>query len=326
MKQQDSASLIKWGLDVIEIEAQAIHGLTKYIDNNFAVACNLILACSGRVIVIGMGKSGHIAKKIAATFSSTGTPAFFVHPGEAIHGDLGMITNKDVVIALSHSGETDEIINILPMVKRLGVKLISITGNKDSTIAKHSDCNILIQIEKEACSLGLAPTASSTAMLVLGDALAISLLNAKNFTADDFALSHPGGKLGRRLLIRISDIMHTGDKVPVVSSTARIVDALVEMSQKRLGFTAVIDQALNKMVGVFTDGDLRRVLDKGRDIQKTIISEVMTKQFKFISSNVLAEEAICIMEQYKVLALPVIDDGKLVGAFNMHDLFNAKIM
>lgn len=316
---------LDWGLSVIDIEATAVSNLKNSINQDFINSCNVLLGCKGKVIVTGMGKSGHIGKKIAATLASTGTPAFFLHPGEALHGDLGMISKNDVIIALSNSGESSEILNIIPMIKRLNIPLISITGNSNSSIAKNSDYHLDIRIEKEACSLGLAPTASTTATLVLGDALAISLLNARGFTEDDFARSHPAGKLGRKLLIKISDIMHSDENIPKVHENSTIANALIEMTKKRLGMTTIINDDSN-MVGIFTDGDLRRIIDKGIDIHNTLITEVMTRKFISVPSNMLAAQAVSLMEQHSVLALPVIDDSKLVGAFNMHDLFQAKII
>jgi arabinose-5-phosphate isomerase len=322
MKLHDQ-KLRELGLAVIQVEAQAISALAEQINDNFVAACKLLFVCTGRVIVIGMGKSGHIAGKIAATLASTGTPAFFVHPGEASHGDLGMITKQDVVLALSNSGETEEILKILPLIKRLGVPLIAMTGNPASTLGIVATTHISVAVEQEACPLGLAPTSSTTAALVMGDALAVSLLEARGFTRDDFALSHPGGSLGRRLLLRVSDIMHVGANIPSVPESAFISQALLEMTEKKLGMTAIVD-AGNRVIGIFTDGDLRRTLGKNLDIQNTAISEVMTSQCEVISENILAAEAMQIMEQKKINALIVVDDQNLaVGALNMHDLIRA---
>ena len=319
--------IIKWGLEVIEIEQKTIGNLTNCVDDSFALACKFILECHGKVIVIGMGKSGHVANKIAATLSSTGTPSFFIHPAEAIHGDLGMISQKDVVIALSHSGETNELLNIIPHIKRKGTKLISISGNKNSTLAKYSDCNLETKVEKEACSLGLAPTSSTTAAMVMGDAIAISLLNARGFSAEDFAKNHPGGKLGRNLLVRIKDIMHSEDKIPKVTQNITVADALKEISAKRLGMTTVVDsKTKDKLLGIFTDGDLRRLLGKGLDVHKTLIKDVMTHVAIYVSSDMLGAKALQLMEKHKILVMPVIDNNKLVGAFNMHDLFKAGVV
>jgi arabinose-5-phosphate isomerase len=325
MKLHDQ-KLRELGLAVIQVEALAISALAKQINDNFVGACKLLFNCTGRVVVIGMGKSGHIAGKIAATLASTGTPAFFVHPGEASHGDLGMITKQDVVLALSNSGETEEILKILPLIKRLGVPLIAMTGNPASTLGIVATTHINVAVEHEACPLGLAPTSSTTAALVMGDALAVSLLEARGFTRDDFALSHPGGSLGRRLLLRVSDIMHVGNDIPSVPESALISHALLEMTEKKLGMTAIVD-ADNRVVGIFTDGDLRRTLAKNLDIQNTAISEVMTPQCAVISEDILAAEAMQVMEQKKINALIVVDEQKMaVGALNMHDLIRAGIV
>ncbi len=314
------------GLAVIRVEAQAISALAEQINDDFVTACKLLFACEGRVVVIGMGKSGHIAGKIAATLASTGTPAFFVHPGEASHGDLGMITRHDVVLALSNSGETEEIVRILPLIKRLGVPLIAMTGNPASTLGSIATVHLNVAVEQEACPLGLAPTSSTTAALVMGDALAVSLLDARGFTRDDFALSHPGGSLGKRLLLRVSDIMHSDDDMPSVPGTALIGSALLEMTEKKLGMTAIVDEN-NRVIGIFTDGDLRRTLARNIDIQNTAISVVMTTQCALISANILAAEAMQIMEQKKINALIVVDDKNIaVGALNMHDLIRAGIV
>lgn len=314
------------GLEVINIERQAIAALAYRIDSSFVEACRLMLACQGRVVVTGMGKSGHIGGKIAATLASTGTPAFFVHPGEASHGDLGMITRQDVVLALSNSGETHEIRTILPIIKRLGVPLIALTGNPNSALADFATVHIDVSVTQEACPLGLAPTASTTAALVMGDALAVSLLEARGFTRDDFALSHPGGTLGRRLLWLVSDIMHTGRDIPQVSEDALISEALLEMTGKKLGMTAVTD-AQGKVIGIFTDGDLRRTLEKNQDIHCTPISEAMTTGCTVIPAHILAAEALRIMEEKKINALIVVDaENRALGALNMHDLIRAGIV
>ncbi|PCH84068.1 MAG: D-arabinose 5-phosphate isomerase [Piscirickettsiaceae bacterium] len=308
---------------VIRTEAEAVANLIHSIDERFIKACQLMLACEGKVIVIGMGKSGHIGNKIAATLASTGTPAFFVHPGEASHGDLGMITSKDIALALSNSGETGEVLTILPIIKRLGVPLISITGNPSSTLAKQSDAHLDASTHREACPLGLAPTSSTTAALVMGDALAIALLEARGFTEEDFALSHPGGTLGRRLLLHVSDIMHKGDDIPTVLDTDLIGTALLEMTEKKLGMTAILN-ANAEFVGIFTDGDLRRMLENNIDIHSTVISDVMTAGGTTITADKLAVEAIQTMQDKQINALLVTDQhNKLVGALNMHDLLNA---
>jgi arabinose-5-phosphate isomerase len=325
MKLNDQ-KLRELGLAVIQVEAEAINALTKQINDNFVSACKLLFSCVGRVIVIGMGKSGHIAGKIAATLASTGTPAFFVHPGEASHGDLGMITKQDVILVLSNSGETEEILKILPVMKRLGIPLIAMTGNPLSTLAINATVHIDVAVQQEACPLGLAPTSSTTAALVMGDALAISLLEAKGFTRDDFALSHPGGSLGRRLLLRVSDIMHTGSNIPSVSETAFISEALLEMTEKKLGMTAIVN-ADNQVIGIFTDGDLRRTLAKNSDLHQTTISEVMTAHCAVISADILAAEAMQIMEKKKINALIVVSEQhQAIGALNMHDLIRAGIV
>ncbi|MCP4409873.1 MAG: KpsF/GutQ family sugar-phosphate isomerase [Gammaproteobacteria bacterium] len=313
-------------LAVIDTEMQAIEGLRGRIDENFTRACKHMLDCEGRIIVTGMGKSGHIGNKIAATLASTGTPAFFVHPGEASHGDLGMITVKDVVLAMSNSGETVEILTIVPIIKRLGVPLIGLTGNPHSSLARQATVNIDVSVEKEACPLGLAPTASSTAALVMGDALAIALLETRGFSVEDFARSHPGGLLGRRLLLHVEDIMHTGERIPSVGKSTLLKDALLEISHKGLGMTAVIDED-DGVIGVFTDGDLRRTLDKAVDFHSTPIHRVMTSNCKTATPRQLAVEALKVMENSKINALPVVDtQGRLIGALNMHDLLQAGVM
>jgi arabinose-5-phosphate isomerase len=322
----NDAVLKNLGLAVLETESAAVEALKARIDEDFVRACHYMLECEGRVVVIGMGKSGHVGSKIAATLASTGTPAFFVHPGEASHGDLGMITAKDVVLALSNSGSTEEILTILPIIKRLGVPLITLTGNPDSALAQAAAVNIDVGVEKEACPLDLAPTASTTAALAMGDAMAISLLEVRGFTADDFARSHPGGKLGRRLLLLIDDLIHSGDRVPKVVSGTLICDALLEMTQKGLGATAIVDDA-DTVLGIFTDGDLRRALDQDVDLHSTEIDQVMTRDCTLISEGLLAAEALQIMENGKFNALLVVDDSKrLIGALNMHDLLRAGVV
>ena len=314
------------GLAVIDTEAKAVLALASRIDAGFVKACQIMLACAGRIVVIGMGKSGHIGSKIAATLASTGSPSFFVHPGEASHGDLGMITNKDVVLAISNSGETEEILTILPLIKRLGVPLITLTGNTNSTLARAADSNIDVSVEQEACPLGLAPTSSTTATLVMGDALAISLLEARGFTAEDFARSHPGGRLGRRLLLLIKDIMHSGAGIPSVHESARLSAALVEMTKKGLGMTAVVDDK-QRLMGIFTDGDLRRALDCKVDVHEELIAKVMTRNCKTVSPDMLAAEALQLMDKHKINALLVVaGDNTLVGALNMHDLLRAGVV
>ncbi len=323
----NDTNLQELALAVIDTEADAIRALaTEIASPGFTAACHLMLGCSGRVVVTGMGKSGHIAGKIAATLASTGTPAFFVHPGEASHGDLGMITPQDVVLALSNSGETGEIITILPIIKRLDVPLIAMTGNPSSTLSQAASANINVSVEKEACPLGLAPTASTTAALVMGDALAVALLETRGFTEEDFARSHPGGALGRRLLLLIDDLMHSGERTPRVHADTSLSDALLEMTRKGLGMTAVVDDD-DRLLGIFTDGDLRRAVDNRTDVHTTPIRDVMTPDCKTIQPGMLAAEALQIMDETKINALPVVNDkGQLVGALNMHDLLRAGVV
>ncbi|WP_417501084.1 KpsF/GutQ family sugar-phosphate isomerase [Marinobacter sp.] len=313
-------------LQAIRIERDAISALENRVDHHFVRACEVIMACRGRVVVTGMGKSGHIGHKIAATLASTGTPSFFVHPGEASHGDMGMITSQDVVIAISNSGNTSEVVTILPLIKRMGAPLISMTGNPESTLAKEAVANLDVSVKTEACPLGLAPTSSTTATLVMGDALAVALLEARGFSAEDFAFSHPGGSLGRKLLLRVSDIMHVGDRIPMVDEDTTLSGALLEISRKGLGMTTVVN-ATGTMTGIFTDGDLRRTLDKSIDVHTTPIRDVMTQNGKTIQADQLAAEALNIMEGLKISALPVTDgSGALVGAINMHDLLRAGVI
>ena len=323
----DSQNVIALGKAVIATESSAVTALSTRIDHTFVKACELMLHCQGRIVVVGMGKSGHIANKIAATLASTGSPAFFVHPGEASHGDLGMITPKDVVLTLSNSGETDEILTIVPLIKRLGVPLISMTGNPNSRLSREADVNLDVSVAKEACPLGLAPTSSTTAALVMGDALAVALLESRGFTADDFARSHPGGRLGKRLLLHVADIMHRDKAIPKVNADASLATALVEMTGKGLGMTTIVD-GHGKLLGVFTDGDLRRVLDHGQiDVQQVNIASVMTSPCKAIQPERLAAEALQVMESKRVNALPVVDaDNNLVGAINMHDLLRSGVI
>ena len=326
MKKISPDKLKTLGKAVIETEQAALSSLTKCIDNKFVDACNIILECDGRTVVTGMGKSGHIANKIAATLASTGTPSFFVHPGEASHGDLGMITTDDVVIALSNSGETDEIVALLPVIKRLNTPLITLTGNPDSTLAKTSTVNIDVSVKKEACPLGLAPTSSTTATLAMGDAIAIALLESRGFSENDFALSHPGGTLGRRLLLRVNDIMHTGEEIPKVNESATLGEALVEMSKKGLGVTTIVNKD-GVVLGIFTDGDLRRTLDSGADFKNCYVKDVMTKNGKQITVDSLAASALALMENHRINALVVVDKkNKLCGILNMHDLLRARVI
>lgn len=312
---------------VLKNEADAVSALADRIDDAFHNACELMLQCEGRIVVMGMGKSGHIGGKVAATLASTGTPAFFVHPGEASHGDMGMITSKDLVLAFSNSGETEEIKTLLPLLKRLGVPMVALTGNAQSSLATYANAHIDVSVEKEACPLGLAPTTSSTAALAMADALAISLLEQRGFTADDFALSHPGGSLGKRLLLRIGEIMHQGDSTPKVLLSASLNDALVEMSKKGLGMTAIVDDS-DILQGVFTDGDLRRVLDHDNiNTRTTKIADIMTSPCRSTRADTLAAETLAMMQKYKINSLPVVDDNnRLIGAMNMHDLLRAGVM
>ena len=314
------------GRAVIETEAAAVGALGERIAAAFVTACRYLLACEGRIVVMGMGKSGHIGGKIAATLASTGSPAFFIHPGEASHGDLGMITPRDTVLALSNSGETAELLTILPTIKRLGVPLITLTGRPGSTLARESDVNLDVSVTREACPLGLAPTSSTTAALVMGDALAVALLESRGFTALDFARSHPAGTLGRRLLLHVGDIMHRGDRVPRVPLGCTLMAALEEMSHKGLGMTAVVD-GQGVLVGVFTDGDLRRALDHGLDVHHTLIDTVMTRGGITAAASSLAAAALGLMESRSINGLLVIDDeGRPIGALNMHDLLRAGVV
>lgn len=310
----------------IQLEAEAVQELENHLDGDFQHACELMSQCKGRIIVTGMGKSGHIGRKIAATLASTGTPSFFVHPGEASHGDLGMFTPDDVVLALSNSGETSEIVTILPLFKRINIPLISMTAKPDSNLSRAADANLHIGVEKEACPLNLAPTSSTTTQLVLGDALAIALLEAKGFSEEDFAFSHPGGSLGRRLLLKVENIMHTGADVPCVKAGTLLYDALFEVTQKRLGMTAVQDEN-GAVIGIFTDGDLRRALDQDVNLKNTPIEQVMTANCTTIKADILAAECLQIMESKKINALLVVDEAnKPVGALNMHDLLKAGVL
>ena len=322
----DESALRAAGVAVIEAGARALADLAARVDGSFTDACRTMLSCRGRVVVTGMGKSGHVARKIAATLASAGTPAFFLHPGEASHGDLGMITAADVVLAFSNSGETAEILTILPVLKRLGIPLVALTGNARSRLAGEADVHIDVSVEQEACPLGLAPTTSTTAALAMGDALAIALLEARGFSAEDFARSHPGGRLGRRLLLRIGDVMHTGADVPRVGADQSVSSALVEMTRARLGMTAVVD-GNDRVLGVFTDGDLRRTLESGIDMNRVRIEEVMTRDCATVSPELLAAEAVHLMQRRAISALPVVDGAmRLVGALNVHDLLRAGVL
>lgn len=313
------------GLAVIETEAQAVFELSQRIDQRFEHACQLLLDCKGRIVVTGMGKSGHIANKLASTFASTGSPAFFMHPGEASHGDLGMITRQDVVVAISHSGSTAELVTLLPLLKRMEIPLIALTGNKESILAKAATEHLDVSIKQEACPLGLAPTTSTTVALVMGDALAIALLQARGFSAEDFARSHPGGALGKRLLLHIDDLYHKGDQLPLVYETATVSSALIEVTDKKLGMTCVINK-YGSLTGVYTDGDVRRTLTRQYDINTTQVSEVMTKNCRTINKGLLAAEALAIMQKYSITALVVVDqDNKPYAVLHLHDLLKAGV-
>jgi len=318
---------IDLGLAVLKTEAAAISALVERLDDSFTRACELILHCKGRVVVTGMGKSGHIGNKIAATLASTGTPAFFMHPGEASHGDLGMITADDLVIALSNSGETSEITLLLPLLKRLGIPLLALTGKPASTLARSADIHLDVSVSHEACPLGLAPTSSTTAALAMGDALAVAILEARGFTEQDFALSHPGGNLGRRLLLRVSDIMHTGSAIPLVNTDTTLKDTLLEMTAKGLGMAGVIDAASGKLVGIYTDGDLRRTFELMPKIDSAVVKDFMTANCVTIDAERIASEALKIMHDKKINALMVVDDElRVQGALNMHDLLRAGVV
>ncbi|MGE0114791.1 MAG: KpsF/GutQ family sugar-phosphate isomerase [Steroidobacteraceae bacterium] len=322
----DSQQILTRARAVLDIEAAAVTALIPRLGEAFATACHLILDCKGRLVVSGMGKSGHVGNKLAATFASTGTPAFFVHPAEASHGDIGMITQQDVVLAISNSGETDELVTILPVIKRLGIPLIALTGRTDSTLGRAANAALDVSVATEACPLNLAPTASTTATLALGDALAVAVLEARGFTEEDFARSHPGGSLGRRLLLYVEDIMHTGAQLPLVTPDTLLREGLLEMSRKGLGMTTVVD-ARKHLLGVFTDGDLRRALDKQIDLRATLIGEVMTSNPKRATPRMLAAAAVHLMETHKITALPVVDEHNIVvGALNVHDLLRAGVM
>ncbi|MFT4606548.1 MAG: arabinose-5-phosphate isomerase [Urechidicola sp.] len=323
---------LKLGIAVLKAEAEAVAALVDRLDSGFEQACELILSCKGRIVVTGMGKSGHIGNKIAATLASTGSPAFFMHPGEASHGDLGMITEHDLVIALSNSGETSEITLLLPMLKRIGIPLIALTGKPQSTLARTADVHLDVSVDKEACPLGLAPTSSTTATLAMGDALAVSVLQARGFTEEDFAMSHPGGNLGRRLLLRVSDIMHTGDQIPLVNTDSSLKQTLLEMTSKGLGMAAVIDsksldQKHSTLLGIYTDGDLRRTFEKMPNIETTSVKDFMTANCITIQAHCIASEALKVMHDHKINALIVVDENNAIqGALNMHDLLRAGVV
>lgn len=325
-KSCDEQALCRSGRRVLAIESAAVAALETRIGPAFAEACHELLNCQGRVVVTGMGKSGHIAGKIAATLASTGTPAFFVHPGEASHGDLGMITPEDVVLALSNSGDSAEILTIVPILKRLDVPLVVMTGNPGSPLAKQADVALDTGVAEEACPLGLAPTSSTTAALAMGDALAVALLEARGFSREDFAFSHPGGSLGRRLLIQVSDLMHAGSDIPSVSENRQVLDAVLEMTAKKLGMTAIVDDD-DRVLGIFTDGDLRRLLETSGDIRTMPIRQAMHRGCTTVGPDMLAAETVRIMQEKRISALLVVDtEQRLVGALNMHDLLRAGVV
>jgi len=324
-EKKEKFDFISIGKKVLDIESVAIAKLKDQLDNNFDIACQLCLDCSGKIIVMGIGKSGHIADKLAATLASTGTPSFFVHPGEASHGDLGMISKNDIVMALSNSGKTEEIVSLLPILKNMGIKIIAMTGDDNSIIATASNIHIDVRVEEEACPMNLSPTASTTATLAMGDAIAVALLEKRGFSVEDFAKSHPGGSIGKKLLLLVKDIMHTDEKIPVVLQDNKLAQGLIEMSEKALGMTAVINQR-EELVGIFTDGDLRRTLEASVDIQATLMREVMTKNCITVNPSLLAVKAVEIIQKNKITSLVVVEDNKIVGALNIHDLFRAGVM
>ena len=324
-EKEEKFDFISIGKKVLDIESIAIAKLKDQLDYNFDIACQLCLDCSGKIIVIGIGKSGHIADKLAATLASTGTPSFFVHPGEASHGDLGMISKSDVVMALSNSGKTEEIVNLLPILKNMGIKIIAMTGDDNSTIATASDVHIDVGVEEEACPMNLSPTASTTAALAMGDAIAVALLEKRGFSVEDFAKSHPGGSIGKKLLLLVKDIMHTDKQIPIVFQDQNLAQGLMEMSEKTLGMTAVINET-GELVGIFTDGDLRRTLEANVDIQTTLMREVMTQNCITVTPNFLAVKAVEIIQDNKITSLVVVEENKIIGALNIHDLFRAGVM
>ena len=324
-KEKNTFDYIDVANRVLDIESAAIEDLKGGLNQSFVDACEACRNCKGKIIVMGLGKSGHIADKMAATFASTGTPAFFIHPSEAIHGDLGMIDKEDVVLILSYSGETEEIVSLIPIIKNMGITIIALTGNKKSKLSKEATINLNVEVKEEACPMNLAPTASTTATLAMGDAIAVALLEKKGFTKEDFAKSHPGGYLGKKLLLSLSDIMHEGDEIPIVYETDKVASGLIEMSEKALGMTAVLNNK-NKLVGIFTDGDLRRTLENKVDIQNTYMKEVMKKDPYVMSGETLAYNAVAIIQEMKITSLLIVKDKKVIGALNIHDLFRAGVM
>ena len=324
-KEKNTFDYIDVANRVLDIESAAIKNLKSTLNKSFVKACEACENCKGKIIVMGLGKSGHIADKMAATFASTGTPAFFIHPSEAIHGDLGMIDKEDVVLILSYSGETEEIVSLIPIIKNMGITIIALTGNKKSKLSKEATINLNVEVKEEACPMNLAPTASTTAALAMGDAIAVALLEKKGFTKEDFAKSHPGGYLGKKLLLSLSDIMHEGDEIPIVYETDKVASGLIEMSEKALGMTAVLNNK-NELVGIFTDGDLRRTLENKVDIQNTYMKEVMKKDPYVMSGETLAYNAVAIIQEMKITSLLIVKDKIVIGALNIHDLFRAGVM
>ena len=324
-KEKNTFDYIEVANRVLDIESAAIKDLKGTLNKSFVEACEACGNCKGKIIVMGLGKSGHIADKIAATFASTGTPAFFIHPSEAIHGDLGMIDKEDIVLILSYSGETEEIVSLIPIIKNMGITIIALTGNQKSKLSKEATINLNVEVKEEACPMNLAPTASTTAALAMGDAIAVALLEKKGFTKEDFAKSHPGGVLGKKLLLSLGDIMHEGDEIPIVYETDKLASGLIEMSEKALGMTAVLNND-NDLVGIFTDGDLRRTLENKVDIQSTYMKEVMKKDPYIMSAETLAYNAVAIIQEMKITSLLIVKDKKVIGALNIHDLFRAGVM
>ena len=324
-KEKNTFDYIDVANRVLDIESAAIKDLKGTLNKSFVEACEACGNCKGKIIVMGLGKSGHIADKIAATFASTGTPAFFIHPSEAIHGDLGMIDKEDIVLILSYSGETEEIVSLIPIIKNMGITIIALTGNKKSKLSNEATINLNVEVKEEACPMNLAPTASTTAALAMGDAIAVALLEKKGFTKEDFAKSHPGGVLGKKLLLSLGDIMHEGDEIPIVYETDKLASGLIEMSEKALGMTAVLNND-NDLGGIFTDGDLRRTLENKVDIQSTYMKEVMKKDPYIMGAETLAYNAVAIIQEMKITSLLIVKDKKVIGALNIHDLFRAGVM
>ena len=324
-KEKNTFDYIDVANRVLDIESAAIKDLKGTLNKSFVEACEACGDCKGKIIVMGLGKSGHIADKIAATFASTGTPAFFIHPSEAIHGDLGMIDKEDIVLILSYSGETEEIVSLIPIIKNMGITIIALTGNKKSKLSNEATINLNVEVKEEACPMNLAPTASTTAALAMGDAIAVALLEKKGFTKEDFAKSHPGGVLGKKLLLSLGDIMHEGDEIPIVYQTDKLASGLIEMSEKALGMTAVLNND-NELVGIFTDGDLRRTLENKVNIQNTYMKEVMSKDPYIMAAETLAYNAVAIIQEMKITSLLIVKDKKVIGALNIHDLFRAGVM